>query len=646
MTLRPLTSKPRKRSFLTYDLEWEPHTLKLRLIGVYDGNARKKYRSYRDVPSFLNAELTRQNRNRWFYAHAGGLYDLRFILWWLADNPKPWIKVEANFSGSSAIIVKITKGRYSWYFVDSYWLLRQPLRKIGKWMKLEKGGDGDQRERTCKVGQIIRDERGDPIVEDGRPKRVPLSECTCDRIFFAPDAELRTYNERDCEILWKAIAYFEQVIGGLGGQLEKTVASSALGLFRRRFLSQTIETSEEVNEAARAAYVASRVEVLRRRCDAGDYYDINSSFPHAMTFEAPGNLAYQARGKLPTRAIYLAEATVRVPDVELPPIPYRSERGRIYFPRGQWSGWFSNVDLELLQETGGDVLKIGRVLVFEPFDDLSDYAETIYEMRRKSDDEAFKVILKILLNSLYGKFAESPIKSRLLLNPESTECPHKHEDGTPMHPSDGVPGSCFEFLTSGIYTHTDVKKVAHAHVPISVHITALARKALFNFMRESYDRGGEVYYCDTDGFAVPPHVTFDTSDQLGGLKHEKRIRQGVFLAPKLYALLQHEPEVAPSDAKWKVRAKGFGGGINYESFCELAERAEDDDWLGLQLPRFERVKEGFKNAGRRDEGFAPVEDWVHKKYRGKMMPKRCFRDDGSSRPWDVREILEREGGWQ
>lgn len=623
MTLRPIKSGGKTRQFSVYDLEWYPHTLELRLIGVYD---EKGYRSYQAVSDFLNAELTYESRGRWFYAHAGGLFDLRFILEYLADElpRKPWLRVKAAFSGSSAIIVTIQRGADRWYFVDSFWLIRQSLRKIGTWMGKDKGGRAEKSE-PCRKGQTV----------DGRV----VEECTCDPVFFAPMAELEAYNELDCEILHDAIEFMQSSLLELGGRLEKTIASSALSLFKRAYLSREIQTHDDVNLSARSAYVASRVEVLDRECSEGDYYDVNSSFPYAMTFDAPGNVVCHLHGRLPKgeSPLYLAEATVTAAESDLPPLPYRSERGRLYFPTGTWSGWFMGEDLQLLERTGGRIESVGTVVVFEPFDDLRGYAEDIYGRRVRSSSEAERQVLKILLNSLYGKFAESEKKVSLLLNPPSTVCPHSGADGFPMHDSDGIGNSCFTYLTAGVWTFSDERKVPHAHVPISAHITAVARRVLYDYMQKA----PHVYYCDTDGFATTRQARFDVSTELGGLKHEKKIRRGRFLAPKLYAL---EVEDEAGAAEWMVKAKGFGGGISYADFCELAERAEDDDWAGLELNHFERIREGFGRGS-----FAPAEGYRHKRFRAQgegprqLLPKRRFFRDGSSAPWSVAEIAERKG---
>ena len=375
MTFGPIHDKPKQRLFSTYDLEWTPshspekaraiglEPLQVRLVGCYDG---ERYRAYRDIGDFLRAALTRKNHNRWFFAHAGGLYDVQFILEWLIKHAPTAFRISAALSASSAIIVKIEKGRQCWYFVDSFWLLRTSLRKIGAWIGMAKGG------------------------AEGKTD-----------IFWAPLSELITYNEQDCKILWHAIAQLESIVLSLGGQLEKTAASTAMSLFRRAYLKREIVTTPEVNEIARSAYIASRVEPFERVAENAWSWDINSSFPYAMTFPAPGNMVLEDK-RLPDSGLYVADVEVYQPPANIPVLPVRGGKdGRVYFPTGRWRGWYSDTDCRFLEEAGGRIEHVHRVMHFEPFDDFSRYATDLYEKRKESNDDGFKQITKILLNSLY-----------------------------------------------------------------------------------------------------------------------------------------------------------------------------------------------------------------------------------------------------
>lgn len=574
MALSVITTPRKKRKYLTYDFEWIPGLLEIRLCGCYDGS---KYRGYKTIRAFLAGELTSKNRGKWFYAHAGGLADFEFILHEIEKRPE--YSVKAAFSGSSAIIVNVKRGKNSWHFVDSYWLLRDKLENIGKWIGIDKG-EAEKRQTLEEAKEFYRS---------------------------APLFTLMEYNELDCVILYKAIGEMQKVLWELGGQLQMTLASSAMQLFRREFLKADIDTNRSVNEKAEKGYFASRVEVFSRECWDADYLDINSSFPYAMTRPCPGELL--GIGKtIPEYGLYMAEVTIQIPECFLPAIPMRL-KGRLFFPTGTWKTWLSNVDIELLQEEGGRILKVWEVMQFEPFNELADYSTNLYGMRKIAKTPFEKTAFKLLLNSLYGKFAEAHDKTSMYWNPETID--RDSED--------------WEELFPGAWLVEKWCPVPHRHVPISAHITAQARKTIYEFMSGCE----EIHYCDTDGFSTTEKLA--TSTDLGSLKLEKRIRHGHFVAPKVYRL---EGEELKSDGTWKelgddgAKAKGFSN-MTVDRFKALVEGN------AIEFERMRRIKELARKGS-----FKPREDTISKRLQNVVVGKRFMYPDGHTRPWQVKELAE------
>jgi len=571
--LTPITSPRKWRDFNVYDFEWVPNTLEIRLCGVFDG---RKYRAYRSVKHFISEELTHSNRGKWFYAHAGGLADFQFVL--DALNSIGGYEVRACFSNSSAIIVHVSRGKNSWHFVDSYWLLRDKLENIGKWIGLEKG----EKEKRL-------------TPEDAKE-------------FYrsAPLAELLEYNRLDCEILWKAICELQYVLWELGGQLQMTLASSAMNMFRRKFLKRDIETDWGVNTTAEKAYCASRVEVFQHETWDANYLDINSSFPYAMTKPCPGEFLGSTR-HIPDHGIYIAHCKISIPDMPIPPTPLKLE-GRIFFPVGEWKGWFSSVDVELLQTVGGKILEVYEVLNFAPFDDLSEYATTFYEKRRAAQSPFEKMAYKLFLNSLYGKFAEKETKCSLRLNPKQ------------------IQRETWEMLFPGAWLVETAIPIPHRHVPISVHITAIARRTLYQFLTECH----EVHYCDTDGFSTEDY--FPTGDGLGELKWEKRWDHIRYVVPKGYAgtgnELDKQGSWIPLDEKQSVKMKGFSN-MTMAKFETLLEGGT------IEFERMRRIKELARKGG-----FKPREETISKTLRRKTIGKRFAYPDGHTRAWGTCELKQ------
>ena len=678
--LNPIVSDVTPRNFSVIDLEWVPadtlplpvntfveiegmregvriplpvgkrtsEPLKLRLAAYYDQietsdyetdepAKEERYECFTSVGDLLDAILTSDNRGRWFYAHAGGLSDMEFVLDDLLGDIKGHLAVEAgptvtvrmatdaqreigitkhedrgrgdfriraSFSGSSAIIVHVSKGKNAWHFIDSYWLLRDKLSNIGKAIKIGKG------DTPLAIAFLKR--------RFGKDKLDDLTTPELESFFRdAPIEVLTSYNKVDCEILWKAIAEFEREIISLGGQLQQTIASTGMNLFRRAYLKRTIYTSEKLNAIADKSYFASRVEVISRNCFDFWMYDINSSFPYSMTFPQPAGLI-EIRTTLPDSdaedCIYIADVTIEVPDMVLPPVPYRLD-GRVFFPIGRWRSWLTSTDIRLALQEGCTLHKVHEVYVFEPFMDLQGYATDIYAKRAAADNPFRKLVLKYLLNSLYGKYAESPIKQEMLINP------------------DEIDRSVMQLLQPGIWLQEKEVPVAHRHVPISAHITAIARRTLYNFAKECYRQGKPLYYCDTDSLGTKAYLPRDPK-KLGALKLEKKLLWAEFIAPKIYRGEGFEVldsgEIAEKPFQM-TKAKGFSLGKAKGEAWDKFEKIVGGDRIGVQ--RQIRMRELYRTGLT-----APVDILVIKALTFEMLSKRFQYPDGETRPWSVEEL--------
>jgi len=579
LAIEILTSRRQIRRFKTYDLEWIPGTLVVRIVGCYDGS---RYRSFTSVGDFLAAELTSTNRGTWYYAHAGGLADVQFVLDHLVQNPRyaGW-NVRASFSGSSAIIVRVTYGKNSWIFVDSFWLLRDKLAKIAIMIGMEKGG----------------------------PDEDWTEEETAAWYASVPFDELRSYNANDCVILYNAIRAFETALLSLGGQLQMTLASSSMQLFRRKYLTRAIETSSMLNDKLKEAYCASRVEVFVRMKEIENalYYDINSSFPFAMTYPCPGEVIGVDRG-LPVfeGRIYFSDVTIEVPDCYLTPTPYRGG-GRLFFPFGRWRAWLSSTDIELLIHEGGKILKVWQTYHFEPFHDLANFARDLYAKRKSTTDPVEDYTYKIVLNSTYGKFAESANKSMIHVHPTANALQRLTWDN---------------LLFPGVYEETITVPVPHAWIPIAAHITAIARASLYEYLGMTR----RFHYCDTDGFSTLDR--FPTGPGLGELKLEREVKSALFVQPKLYRLDD------------KVKAKGFSLGWDDKKPKKKAHAIELFETLlaggDISVRRMVRIKENLAKGLTK-----PREKMITKRVHADGFTKRFHGKDGVSRPWSIEELRKR-----
>lgn len=677
--LAPISSPIRPRNFGVLDLEWVPAErmplpenatvvfdgmrstcriplpvsqrqsapLQVRIASFYDQpitvegqdgdepEREERFLCFSTTRELIDFLLTSENRGRWFYAHAGGLADMEFVLDDLfveikdqlinkrnvytvtiaddvakasgitkhEDYVKGTWKVRASFSGSSAIIIHVSKGKNAWHFIDSYWLFRDKLATIGKAIGIKKGD-------TPEAVEFINRKYKKATLDDLDDKEIES--------FYrdAPIEVLTSYNRVDCEILWKAIAMFEKEINELGGQLQQTIASTGMNLIRRSYLKTTIYTSDRVNQIAEQSYFASRVEVTARHLEDFQVFDINSSFPYSMTFPQPGGLI-EVRTTLPDEAsddcIFIADVTIEVPDMALPPVPYRVE-GRVFFPIGRWRSWLTSTDIHLALREGCTLHKVHEVYVFEPFTDIADFVREIYGRRAATSDPFRKLLYKYLLNCPYGKFAESPWKQEMLINPSE------------------IDRDKLQLLQPGVWLAEKKATIAHRHVPISTHITSLSRRLLYDYAKECYRQNCVPGYMDTDSISTKAVLPVDET-KLGSLKLEKKMSWGEFLAPKIY---RGEGFELQKDGQWKAiqvtKAKGFSLGKARGEAWRRFDSIASGDRIGIQ--RQVRMRELYRSGST-----SPVDLLVIKALTFEMLSKRFHYPDGETRPWSIQELV-------
>lgn len=468
------------------DLEWLPHNLKIRMLGFYDG---KRYLAFETIESFFRYTISEKYNGYTVYAHFGGGSDFLFFLQAIVTKYK--FHCEVILTGSLVLMLTIKGQDFEIRFVDSYRLLPHKLQAIAKTIGMQKG-------------EVLWD---------------------------APMAELRDYNEQDCWILFRAIRYFEAIINDLGSDMGVTLPATALRLFQRKYLQKDILTIPWQNEKLRPAYIGARVEVFRMfsEHETVHLYDINSSFSTSMLEPLPGKFLRSSRTYVENPKhgeIAFIDATITVDDCDIPPLPFRTEKS-IFFPHGTWRCWFTQDDLQLLEESAfGTVQEVHEAWYYEKRDDAKFFAEDLFEKRKaaiKAKDKFLTQVYKDLPNSFYGKMAEGNDKEWFILFPDEPPIGGEAIKGKP-----------------GFWRMTESKPPPHQHLPIPITIASKGRRRITNLLWQSENPA----YTDTDN--VASLTQFQTGEELGQLKLVSSSDRWLFLLPKFY---QHGE---------LFKAKGFG----------------------------------------------------------------------------------------
>jgi hypothetical protein len=151
---------------------------------------------------------------------------------------------------------------------------------------------------------------------------------------------------------------------------------------------------------------------------------------------------------------------------------------------------------------------------------------------KKNHNGAMYTLAKLMLNSLYGKFALSPVvRGKFPLYDEKEDFIH--------------------------YKYSEEESRKPIYIPVGTFITSWARNKTIRSAQKNYDR---FIYADTDslhleGLEIPEELQIDDYI-LGAWKHELTFSKAKYLRAKSYMEYGKEPNT-DDEEKWKITVAGM-----------------------------------------------------------------------------------------
>lgn len=520
-------------------------------IGFYEGH-NDVYRWFDNLDEFLDFTFDHCQKNKIdsVFAHFGGKFDFNFILRAALSSKK--YTIGSMIPRSSSILcfdlMKVKRGLKpkEWpkiTFRDSSALLPFGLGTLTNIFDVKtKKGSID----FSKLGEMWKDKEG--------------------------RKEVLAYLESDNRGLWQVLDtfYSQDMIAAAGPAF--TTASQALKVYQTYMSKDLVIKSlpENVDEFIREGYFGGRTEVFKPIFDSTGnlksffekqvkvndsiftpkldskakrelerqiksktlyYLDVNSLFPFCMwKFEFPISFMFSSKyaEDYDPSGMGFWEITVDVPkNMFCPPLGKKHEVNggeKLIFPTGKFKGIWSIAEIEYAKSIGVEVLEYHQGVILNNGGKIfSKYINDLYNKRleaKNAGDEATSLLVKLMMNSTYGKFGQTmKDKESIVLD--------KGQEGLTPHSEVKVKGS------RGIVRLGTVKKDmknGFSNVAIAAYVTSYARI----HMHKIYMKAGRkhLFYTDTDSiFSTKP---FPTGDKLGQLKLEHTCESACFLLPKTY----------------------------------------------------------------------------------------------------------------
>lgn len=506
------------RDIAVADCETDPFKInrvpKPFIWGYYDGKEYKEFYTTDDFVAFIRIKRII------LYAHNGGKFDWHFLL----DHLEPYADI------------MVINGRIAKCYIgdcelrDSYNILPVPLKAYKK------------------------DDIDYKLMEADK-RHIPKNWRT-----------ICKYLKSDCVYLYELVSGF---IGLYGMQI--TQASAAMAQWKKihKYIPQT---DKDFYEKFSSYYYGGRVECFQSGVIDVDFsvWDINSAYPHAMMFHHPYSETYShAEGYVSGADFYTVNCISRGA------FPFRGlgtpdNAAGLRFPNDDEmrtytiTGWEYQAAIETNTIEKVDVIES---YLFDDHVNFEPYVMHFYNMRLEAKarkDEAQSLFAKLLMNSLYGKFAA---------NPEN----YRNNMIVPMDVIGGLDRVGWEFAGElgpwGLAEASLTEEQLHYYnVATGASITGFVRAMLWRAICSS--KG--VLYCDTDSIAACGQgASVLLGDALGQWKHEGYFDRAGIAGKKLY-IFRGKPQ-AGGTREYKTAAKGAkltnsqlwqvaaGGHVNYES---------------------------------------------------------------------------------
>lgn len=239
------------------------------------------------------------------------------------------------------------------------------------------------------------------------------------------------------------------------------------------------------------------------------------------------------------------------------PLLFSKRDKKLLFETGNIKGYYSHYELREAIALGYKVELEETIYYTKQFYPFKDYVETLYALRLQYQKEGnpMQSVVKLLLNSLYGKFGSRHITKNEFYNLNDIT----REKAIEIFKKEK---SVINEETGEAYTYDYEECKSNYVFPIfALYTTAMARVHMHRYMREL-----DVYYQNTNSLFIKGELP--TGNALGEMKLEYDNAECIFIRPKLYLVLCNGKEKIKAKGLQKANAKDFLKILNREAITK------------------------------------------------------------------------------
>lgn len=557
--------------------------------------------------------------------------------------------------------------KYTSEFIHSKGMVYLQKMKLATVRKVkDKEGNVSEKKTTQKVVMLVNNGNIFPTSLKNIGETVNLPKLDIDFVESSRE-DMKIYCKRDVEILvkfWREWATFIETYKL--GNLKYTISSQSMEAFKKKFCDSYVLLDDDVKNLSfeRLSYYGGRTEIFHKGVvrDKIYYYDVNSMYPFVMSeYKYPTEFKFakdnpsieNVKHLIDKGWLVVAECNIKT---KRNCYPLKRE-GTLLFPTGKFTTYLSTPEVIKGMEYN-DIQSFGRVSFYKGETLFKEYVDFFYNERLKKKAQGNKQerMLKLFLNSLYGKFGQMSDK----WNPTTEEdikiidenfdfgkwimgeytLPTILVNGIDIFPS-------IRFLGSQLQMSGEKEESNISFPAIASHVTSYARLILWSVIEYCQKNKIKYYYCDTDSIFTSGEIAPEMVDEntLGKLKVEHIYEHGVeFINLKNYCELNEQGKKVIADENgdkiildgntFLKESKVFKGSTwKMKGISNNSEMIDENtfilqEWGGL--PR----QEYYKLFGRKTGEYWVI--YKTKKNSGKIN-KGNLKRDGEISPFELNE---------
>lgn len=340
--------------------------------------------------------------------------------------------------------------------------------------------------------------------------------------------EILHYLQNDCRYLHELITEHRKENG-----IVLTQASASMKKWLKESKTPRPKQSALQFEILKPYYYGGRVQCFTSGAAHKKFkvVDINSAYPRAMLEAHPFSTTPMILDHLP-RDGDLHKAMITVHGVAKGCFPWRNEKDKgLYFPDDEKTVREYHITgyelIAALKHDAFKIFKVGDVHYFPESVNFKEFILTNWDRRaqaKRDNNDALSLIVKLLMNSLYGKFASDYSKyfDYLLC----------HNDDIHRYLGEGYETDAeWENAVWLMRRVISEEKQKFYNIATAASITGYVRAMLFEAMQVVHNP----LYCDTDSFAVEDIGQLPMGDGLGEWKDEGDFDHYAIAGKKTYA---------------------------------------------------------------------------------------------------------------